>query len=174
MKAAYTNTDMAVKTTEQKYADLNKKKLDLEIDLQRALNQTTTLCSTYELKAKQLGILPHPPTGYEHVNFDQEVFGASENPVPDCQSLLRPALIQLRAETKAKSVMTNDEDVLLEEQISLTKEKLADFKDTFESGEAERIQGDQAIQDARDVRRYRLVCVVVAELIPPRTIFRRR
>ncbi len=131
MITARSNTDAAVKVTEQKYADLNKKKLDLEIDLQRALDQTTRLCTTYEVKAKALGVLPHPPAGYEHVNFDQEVYGASENPVPDCQSLLRPALIQLRAETKSQYGKLNDEDVLLEEQISLIKERIADFRDAF-------------------------------------------
>lgn len=151
MQAALTNTDVAVKSTEQKYADLNKKKLDLEIDLQRALDQTTKLCSTYELKAKHLGILPHPPTGYEHVNFDQEVYGASENPVPDCQTLLRPALLQLRAETKSKYLSTNDEDVVLEEQIGLTRETIADYKETYESGEMERVQADQENADAKEV-----------------------
>lgn len=152
MLTARSNTDAAVKVTEQKYADLNKKKLDLEIDLQRSLDQTTKLCSTYEVKAKILGILPHPPPGYEHVNFDQEVYGAAENPVPpDCQSILRPTLILLRGETKAQYGVMNDEDVKLEEQISLIKERIADFKDAFEAGESERVTADAVNADAKEV-----------------------
>lgn len=154
MMAARSNTDAAVKVTEQKYADLNSKKLDLEIDLQRALDQSTKLCAVYEGKAKGLGILPHPPAGYEDVNFDQEIYGASDHPVPDCHSLLKPALIRLRAATKGEVGETNDADVLLEEKIGLIRERIADLRDAFEAGEMERSQADQANSDAKEANPF--------------------
>lgn len=151
MNSERTNLQQALAQANQKQETILKKSYDLEIDLQRGLENTAQLCATYELKATAIGVLPTPPEGYEHVNFTQELNGAADNPVPDCQTLLRPALLQFKAKAKAECSKLNEDDVILEEKITRTKETIAELKESFEADEMEMDQADKDVQDAKEV-----------------------
>ena len=53
--------------------------LSLEVDVSRRMTSASAACAAYQSKAEALGLLPQPPEGFEHVQFEQEINGASEN-----------------------------------------------------------------------------------------------
>ncbi|KAM0789282.1 hypothetical protein ACM66B_000122 [Microbotryomycetes sp. NB124-2] len=119
----------------------------LEIDLQKQLNSAASACTTYETKATGLGIIPGPVEGFEQVDFSQEVNGAADNPVPDCTTFVKPALVALRGKTRAQVLKVNSEDVVMEERVTRVNETIAELKEVVEGHEldldnAERDNGD--------------------------------
>ena len=152
MNSERTNLQTALAQANHKQETILKKSYDLEIDLQRGLENTAQLCATYELKATAIGILPVAPEGFESVNFAQELNGAADNPVPDCQTLLRPALVQLKNRARAEGVRLAEEDAVLEEGLTRTKEAIGELKETVEADEIEMSQLEQDVEDAKEVR----------------------
>ena len=154
MNSERTNLQTALAQANHKQETILKKSYDLEIDLQRGLENTAQLCATYELKATAIGILPIAPEGFESVNFAQELNGAADNPVPDCQTLLRPALVQLKNRARAEGVRLAEEDAVLEEGLMRTKEAIGELRETVEADEVEMGQLEQEVEDAKEVRRF--------------------
>ncbi|KAK4057179.1 kinetochore-associated Ndc80 complex subunit ndc80 [Microbotryomycetes sp. JL221] len=119
----------------------------LEIDLQKQLNSTSTTCQLYEQKATSLGLIPGPVQGFEQIDFNQEINGANDNPVPDCTSLIKPALTSLKTQTRTQMLRLNSEDVVMEEKITRINETISELKEIVETNEldldnAERDNGD--------------------------------
>lgn len=132
--------------------------LSLEVDVSRRMTSASAACAAYQSKAEALGLLPQPPEGFEHVQFEQEINGASENPVPDCLTEVKPAIVELRNQTRAKVVKRNGDDVVMEEQITRAKEAIAEL---IESAEADEAELEQVERDNGELREVSLPCLIL-------------
>ncbi|KAM0749876.1 hypothetical protein T439DRAFT_357395 [Meredithblackwellia eburnea MCA 4105] len=124
--------------------------MNLEVELQRRLNRAHQLCAVYARKAEGLGLIPTPPEGFEGVNFEQEINGAEENPVPDCLTFVKPAVVELRNRTRTENARRNGEDVILEERITRTKEGIAELVEVREVDELELDRAERENSDAKE------------------------
>ncbi|KAI5477660.1 hypothetical protein MNV49_006046 [Pseudohyphozyma bogoriensis] len=122
-------------------ASINKKqgaKLEtmghLEIELAKKLERANRMIARYQTKAEVLGVLPRAPEALEHVQFEQEVNGAMDNPVSELKDV-KPAMVELRKKEKEKLAKTGEADLELEEKITEIKEVLRDLKETLENDE---------------------------------------
>lgn len=149
-----TALSLAVMQNNKKQQAILEKTLGLEIQLQKRINSAQALTASYEAKAQELGILPQAPDGYEHVNFALEVNGSADNPVPDCLTSVKPALIELRAKQKAKCVETIEQDIVLEEKITRTREAIAELREQWMADQAELETIDAEIKELREVREF--------------------
>lgn len=135
------NSEQTVLSTQQQ-AIIKKQQakleatMNLEVELAKAHERANGLCAVYQTKATQLGVLPQPPEGFEHVAFEQEINGAADNPVPDLTQV-KPALIELRSREKVAWTKMKEEDVILEEKITRAKENIAELKEIVEADEVE-------------------------------------
>ncbi|GAA6060041.1 hypothetical protein JCM10212_001038 [Sporobolomyces blumeae] len=124
----------AIQDVSVRYRAVTEKKMSLEIDLQREIDQAQKLCLEYETRATPLGILDGPVRveGFENeVYFGQEVNGAAENPVPEgLTSIVKPALQKLRAGTREEIRQLREAQVGLEEEMTKIREVIAEFGDT--------------------------------------------
>ncbi|KAK4699581.1 kinetochore protein NDC80, partial [Phenoliferia sp. Uapishka_3] len=91
--------------------------LSLEVSLSKSLLSASSLTSTYLSLAESLLLLPHPPPGFEHVNFELEVNGAGEVPCPGVEEvgMVRGAVGELRGRTRSEVAGRNGEKVEVEE-----------------------------------------------------------
>ncbi|KAL8292740.1 hypothetical protein RQP46_001352 [Phenoliferia psychrophenolica] len=123
---------------------------NLEIDLSKRRTKADATCARYKSKAEALGLLPQAPEGFEDVDFEQEINGAADNPVPDCLTTVKPAIVELRNRTRQAVGVKNGEDVILEERITREKEGIADLAERLESGEVELEQVEKDNADLKD------------------------
>ncbi|KAI5479353.1 hypothetical protein MNV49_003687 [Pseudohyphozyma bogoriensis] len=124
--------------------------MSLEIELQKRLDRANNLITSYTTKAEGLGVLPRGPEGYEHIQFEQELNGAADNPVPDCLREVKPALMELRGKAKQVGAETAEADLELEEKITELKETIAELKEGWENDEVvlEQVEGrNTALKD---------------------------
>lgn len=124
----------------------------LEIDLQKQLNSASNACAVYEAKGTALGVIPGPTEGFETVDFGQEINGAAENPVPDCSTVIKPALAALRNRTRVEVSRLNGEDVVMEEKITRVNEAIAELREVIEGNEVELEQAERDNADLKEVR----------------------
>mgnify|MGYP001592989187 FL=1 len=153
MTSERTSLNASVSAAINKQRTLLEKTFSLEIDLQKRIARAQGLTAVYDAKGQQLGILPQPPEGYEHVNFVQEVQGAAENPVPDCTTLVKPALVELRAKAKAECGRTNGEDIVLEEKITRANEAISELRESYEIDAAELEMVESENRDLKEDRK---------------------
>lgn len=151
MTSERTSLNASVSAAINKQRTLLEKTFSLEIDLQKRIARAQGLTAVYDAKGQRLGILPQPPEGYEHVNFVQEVQGAAENPVPDCTTLVKPALVELRAKAKAECGRTNGEDIVLEEKITRANEAISELRESYEIDAAELEMVESENRDLKEV-----------------------
>lgn len=115
---------------QQRYRTAVSRTMNLEIDLNKRIDEATALCARYEEKAQPLGLLNGPLEGYEDVPFAQEINGASDNPVPEgLGTEVKPALSKLRQKTRDEIRDVNMTDFRIESELTKLKEILADLRE---------------------------------------------
>lgn len=124
-----TNLTASLAAAKSKLSQRNEESLALEMSLTKAMNKAAQTCALYETVATRVGILPAAPEGYEDVDFVQEINGAAENPAPDCQSRLRPALVELRQKERAAYHALLSADADLENRITKLDEDCQEAED---------------------------------------------
>jgi len=111
----------------------SKRAYDLEIKQSQAYTTIERLVEEYEEKAAKLGLIPRPPTGYEHIDFYQELNGSANIPsamVPDCVTVIKPAIARLKQDTTSER--REEESKLLS-----VEEDMAEYKDKISTRTAE-------------------------------------
>ncbi|KWU43982.1 hypothetical protein RHOSPDRAFT_25948 [Rhodotorula sp. JG-1b] len=115
---------------QQRYRTAVSRTMNLEIDLNKRIDEATGLAARYEEKAQPLGLLNGPLDGYEEVPFAQEINGASDNPVPEgLGTVVKPALSKLRQKTRDEIRDVNMTDFRIESELTKLKEILADLRE---------------------------------------------
>lgn len=115
---------------QQRYRTAVSRTMNLEIDLNKRIDEATALAARYEEKAQPLGLLNGPLDGYEEVPFAQEINGASDNPVPEgLGTVVKPALSKLRQKTRDEIRDVNMTDFRIESELTKLKEILADLRE---------------------------------------------
>lgn len=115
---------------QQRYRTAVSRTMNLEIDLNKRIDEATALCARYEEKAQPLGLLNGPLEGFEDVPFAQEINGASDNPVPEgLGTEVKPALSKLRQKTRDEIRDVNMTDFRVESELTKLKEVLADLRE---------------------------------------------
>lgn len=145
------NLSHSLQAITTKHQTLQTKSLNSEIELTRALSSAEALCANYTSKAEALGLLPFPPDGYESINFEQEINGAIENPVMDCLTFIKPALVELRTKAKEGFTKTQSESIVLEEQITREKESIGELKEESETHDSELKNEEAQLRDLKAV-----------------------
>ncbi|GAA5826525.1 hypothetical protein JCM11251_002411 [Rhodosporidiobolus azoricus] len=137
---------------QQRYRSVLSKNMSLEVDLNNKVTAASALAAEYDEKAQKLGLLDGPIEGYEHVPFAQEVNGASENPVPEgLGTVVKPALLQLRARTRDELKDLNREDVDVEERVTKVREDMGELADQEKASEEELRLVDAEKEKLQDV-----------------------
>ncbi|POY75601.1 hypothetical protein BMF94_1223 [Rhodotorula taiwanensis] len=139
---------------QQRYRTAVSRTMNLEIDLNKRIDEATALCARYEEKAQPLGLLNGPLEGYEDIPFAQEINGASDNPVPEgLGTEVKPALSKLRQKTRDEIRDVNMTDFRIESELTKLKEILADLreKETVEVQELDVVDHEKGqMQEAMD------------------------
>ncbi|GAA5987764.1 hypothetical protein JCM10908_007203 [Rhodotorula pacifica] len=139
---------------QQRYRTAVSRTMNLEIDLNKRIDEATALAARYEEKAQPLGLLNGPLDGYEDVPFAQEINGASDNPVPEgLGTVVKPALSKLRQKTRDEIRDVNMTDFRIESELTKLKEILADLreKETVQVQELDVVDHEKGqMQEAMD------------------------
>lgn len=140
----------AIHATIQKQLAHQETNGGVQISHSKKVEATTRLCTEYEQKATALGLLPHAPQQFEHIDFSQELLPAVDSPTPDCVSEIRPALVQLKADEKAQRMRHDRLLVETEQKSTIALEIIAELRENCEDTET-RVEADaRALAEARE------------------------
>ena len=118
--------DSKLRNARQEREEKSKKSYDLEIKRTQSYNIIERLVEEYEARSTKVGLIPIPPTGYEHIDFRQELVGSAATAagmVPDCTTTIKPAIARLRQDTLAKRHMEEDKALSVEEALSDVRDR---------------------------------------------------
>jgi kinetochore protein NDC80 len=125
--------DAKLRAARQEREEKSRRSYDLEIKRTQAYNTIERLVEEYEARAAKVGLMPVPPSGYEHIDFHQELTGSAATAsamVPDCTTTIKPAIARLRQDTLASRRVEDDKALTVEEV-------LADIRDRTQNKIAE-------------------------------------
>ena len=160
--------DEAYRLTSAKLHQVMQLTLNDEVELARTFNQIEKLTELYHGLATKLGLLPTGPEGYEGINFAQELNGGAHLPqavVPDCTSMIRPAVVQMKQTVTKKRHQDGDRILQLEDEISKLAERLQDLSESVEEAEARYEVVTNELTASKDVcsaARSCLLCLLIS------------
>lgn len=147
-----TQLTSAILNITTKHRNLQELCGNTEVKLSRGFTKAEALCTTYTSKASALGLLPYGgPEGFEDINFEQEINGAKENPVMDCLTHIKPALVELRSRVKQEYARTESESLELEEVITREKEALSDLTEEAALHSATSREAEAGLESMKEV-----------------------
>lgn len=118
--------DGKLRIARQEREERSRRCYDLEIKRTQAYNAIERLVEEYEAKGTKLGLMPSPPAGYEHISFHQELTGSAATAaamVPDCTTIIKPAITRLRMDTTAGRREEEDKVLSVEDALTDLRER---------------------------------------------------
>ncbi|KDE04455.1 hypothetical protein MVLG_05103 [Microbotryum lychnidis-dioicae p1A1 Lamole] len=128
--------DSTTRETRNKIVTTLKRVLEQEIEVERHLALAKRLAEEYSNIVGPLGLLRNDLTtnvalagllnGHEHVDFNQEISPASDNPAPDCTTYIKPALSEMKVKTKAELRKLQADEVTKEAEVKIKQVEESD------------------------------------------------
>lgn len=146
--------DSKLKTARMEREEKSKRTYELEVKRSQAFSTIERLVEEYEAKATKLGLIPHPPQGYEHIDFRQELNGAASIPsamVPDCITQIKPAISRLKQDAIGARREEEDKVLSVEEELLDLRDKIASRAADYEDADTRYKALMKELTNAKDV-----------------------